>query len=57
MTPDYTLFVPHPRMNVRAFVLVPLLEIAPELVHPVLGVRFRELVETVDTSGVMPWYG
>lgn len=53
---DYTLFVPHPLMTERAFVLVPLLEIAPELEHPVLGVRFRELVETVDTSGVKPWY-
>ncbi len=54
---DYTLFVPHPEMTERAFVLVPLLEIAPNLVHPVMGVRFRELIETVDTSGVKPWYG
>lgn len=54
--PDYTLFVPHPEMTERAFVLVPLLEIAPQLVHPVLGVRFRELVESVDTSMVRTWY-
>lgn len=54
---DYTLFVPHPAMIDRAFVLVPLLEIAPKLMHPVLGVSFRELVETVDTSPVKPWYG
>ena len=44
-------------MTERAFVLVPLLEIAPDLVHPTIGVRFRELVESVDVSTVKPWYG
>lgn len=57
VAPDYTLFVPHPSMNERAFVLVPLLEIAPKLMHPVLDVSFRELIEAVDTTGVKPWYG
>ncbi len=55
--PDYTLFVPHQAMNERAFVLVPLLEISPKLVHPVIGVSFRELVDSVDVSMVKPWYG
>lgn len=36
------LVVPHPRMDERAFVLIPLLEIAPEVVHPVSGKRFSE---------------
>jgi hypothetical protein len=31
------LTVPHPRMTERAFVLVPLLELEPELLHPVTG--------------------
>jgi 2-amino-4-hydroxy-6-hydroxymethyldihydropteridine diphosphokinase len=35
--------IPHPRMAERAFVLGPLAQIAPELVHPVLGRRIREL--------------
>ncbi len=56
VTPDYTLFVPHPEMTERAFVLVPLLEIAPKLIHPTTGVSFRELIDLVDTTTVKPWY-
>lgn len=37
------LVVPHPRMTTRNFVLVPLKEIAPHAVHPVLGVDIEEL--------------
>jgi 2-amino-4-hydroxy-6-hydroxymethyldihydropteridine diphosphokinase len=42
------LTVPHPLLHERAFVLVPLNDIAPEIVHPALGVSVRELYECLS---------
>lgn len=38
--------LPHPLMTERDFVMKPLAEIAPELVHPVLGKTMRELISS-----------
>lgn len=45
------LVVPHPRMGNRAFVLVPLAELVPQLEIPGLG-RVSELLADIDTAGV-----
>ncbi len=46
------LTIPHPRLHERAFVLVPLADLVPGLVHPVLGKSVRDLLAAVDTTGV-----
>ncbi len=51
-TPELT--IPHPKMAERAFVLIPLAEIAPDLVHPVSGKTIKELSEGVkEKQGVL----
>ncbi len=52
-TPALTL--PHPRMSERAFVLVPLLEIAPDLALPGSGELLTDLLAGLDQSGIHKW--
>lgn len=47
-----TLHLPHPRMRERAFVLVPLAQIAPDWIEPVSGIAIAQLLQAVDCSGV-----
>jgi 2-amino-4-hydroxy-6-hydroxymethyldihydropteridine diphosphokinase len=46
--------LPHPRMETRAFVLVPLRDVAPEWRHPVSGRTVSELISAVSEDEVEP---
>ena len=47
------LVVPHPQLHARAFVLVPLAEVAPDAVVPGRG-RVAALLGAVDAAGIQP---
>jgi GTP cyclohydrolase-4 len=54
---NQNLTIPHPRLQDRAFVLIPLTEIAPEFIHPKLGKSIVQLANDVKgQKGVRKWY-
>ncbi len=52
---EENLQIPHPRLHERAFVLVPLADLAPELVHPALRQDIRTLLSALNTDEINPF--
>jgi 2-amino-4-hydroxy-6-hydroxymethyldihydropteridine diphosphokinase len=46
------LIVPHPHLHERGFVLLPLMDIAPDLVHPLTKKSVREMVVSCNLAGI-----
>jgi 2-amino-4-hydroxy-6-hydroxymethyldihydropteridine diphosphokinase len=44
--------LPHPRLAARAFVLVPLAEVAPEWRHPITGFSVSQLIQKLPPGGI-----
>jgi len=53
---EKSLTIPHPLMHIRKFVLMPMVQLDPDLVHPVLGRTMFELFDdlTEQGQGIMP---
>ncbi len=48
------LVIPHPRLHERAFVLVPLRDLKPDLAHPTLGKTVQQMLEGMETGYIRP---
>jgi 2-amino-4-hydroxy-6-hydroxymethyldihydropteridine diphosphokinase len=46
------LVIPHPRLHERAFVLLPLMDLDPDLVHPVNKKSVREMLASCNIEGI-----
>ena len=47
-----TLILPHPRIQDRAFVLVPLADVAPDWCHPILGLTVIQMLARLDPADI-----
>lgn len=47
-----SLIIPHPRLHERAFVLLPLMDLAPDMVHPVRRQSIRDMAALCNAEGI-----
>lgn len=49
--------VPHPRMNLRKFVLQPIVDVAPHWVHETVGISLSDLLDQCEDDSQIKYYG
>jgi len=49
------LTIPHPHIHERGFVLMPMMDIAPDLVHPITEKSISEMTALCNTDGIAPY--
>jgi 2-amino-4-hydroxy-6-hydroxymethyldihydropteridine diphosphokinase len=54
---EESLKIPHPLLQERKFVLVPLCELAPDMIHPVFEKSFAELLERCEDGSEVKRFG
>jgi 2-amino-4-hydroxy-6-hydroxymethyldihydropteridine diphosphokinase len=54
---SHQLTIPHPRLHLRRFVLVPLLQIEPDLIHPGFGLSVAEMLAACPDQGSVQRWG
>ncbi|MEO0097071.1 MAG: 2-amino-4-hydroxy-6-hydroxymethyldihydropteridine diphosphokinase [candidate division WOR-3 bacterium] len=52
---EKNLKIPHPQILKRNFILIPLLEVAPDFYHPLVKKSLKELVKEIRTNGIKIW--
>lgn len=48
--------IPHQKLHERRFVLVPMNDIAPQLIHPVMGLSMKTLLDVCPDQGTVKWF-
>ena len=48
--------IPHPELHKRRFVLIPMNDIAPQFIHPVMDLSMKTLLDVCPDRGIITWF-